>query len=493
MSERRSPWLWLLPAALASVALLLVWHRSSSESPPPIPSSDPSAPASPEASPQAPEAVPRAVPARVSAAAPAGCPEDDADPAGFVRPSVWELLRTRTQELRDRLPQLSRDASPSLRDGLNALGGDDSLRALDRIRAAPDRHRDGFDIALAATLHLGMRALARGTPADAQYWARIAVREGPDDPLAHAFAALAANRAGRSVDAAAEMGRAYAGATDEPAIALEHARLEAEHGRFDEAARAVEQYLAEVPEDSRLTSWRIRMAARAELTRTHARREHAGIFVIWPDRNVDSRRVDEVTSAARGAMQEVASRTGLATRAHLTIVIYRSVDELRRATCAPSWSGGIFDGVLQLDAAAIERPTFTRTVRHEAAHAQLAMLRRRIPTWLNEGLAQDMEGPPSPGARAAWRRMVERGFWIPLESLEGELIVIDDPTDAGLAYHQSLAMFLYLDERGPEGALRDAIGRIEAGQPEDLLPALVPGTDGEALLAFMRRRLDAPH
>ena len=36
---------------------------------------------------------------------------------------------------------------------------------------------------------------------------------------------------------------------------------------------------------------------------------------------------------------------------------------------------------------------------------------------------------------------------LPFASLEGQLLVIDDPDDARLAYHQSLAMFAFLLER----------------------------------------------
>jgi len=389
------------------------------------------------------------------------------------------------------LPSLSRDASEDLRDGLNGLAGEDLRYAIERLRGAPDRHRDGFDIAVAGELYLGMRALSGGDLDQAGEWARFALNDGPQDPLAHAYAGLVALRSGALEQAAERMGRAFELASDEPAIALEYARAEVENGRFAEGLAAVDVYLREIPEDRRLVAWRARMASRAQLTRAHARRRDQGITMLWPDPLVPVQRVDEITRSAHDAMAEVAATTHTARRQHLVIVIYRSLPDLRRATCAPSWSGGIFDGVLHLDAASMNRAGFARTVRHESTHAQLRMMRRRIPTWLNEGFAQDMEGAPNASARAAWRRMSERGFWIPLASLEGELIGIDDPSDAALAYHQSLAMFLYLRHRGGAAGVRAAFARIEAGEPEDILTAVVPGTDGEALLAFMRSQ-DTP-
>ncbi len=478
--------MWLLPLGMAALAISWWWgprqrRRPARVVPTVAPRATPATEAPASASPE------RSAPPR-SGSAPSGCPEDEDDAPGFVRPRVWELLRTRDQELRDRLPQLSRDASPELREGLHGLSTDQLTTAIERLRAAPDRRRDGFDIAVAGTLHVGMLALSRGDVAEAQRWARVALEEGPEDALAHAYAGLTALRAGATIDAARRMARAFELTPDEPAIALEHARAEVENGRFEAGVAAIEVYLAEVPDDVRLRAWRVRMRARAEFTRAHARRTDQQITTLWPDRLVDARRIDELTQSAHDAMVEVAALTQTSVRQHLVVVVYRSLEELRRATCAPSWSGGIFDGVLHLDAATVNRPGFARTVRHEATHAQLRMMRRRIPTWLNEGLAQDMEGSPRAQALAAWRRMSERNYWIPFASLEGELISIDDPTDAALAYHQSLAMYLYLRERGGPTAVRAAFTRIEARQPEDILPTVVPGADGRALLAFMRAR-----
>ncbi|MCB9596449.1 MAG: hypothetical protein H6719_27245 [Sandaracinaceae bacterium] len=490
MARRRSQ--WLAGVVVVTLGLAAAWWLG-----PPAPEAPRAAPPGPVELPRSPAppaareapATSAPPPPPVSASAPAGCPEDDGDPPDFVRPSVWELLRTRTQELRDRLPQLSRDASPALREGLNGIGGDDPMRAVDRLRAAPDRERDGFDVATAAMLHLGMRALAEDDATSARYWARAAIREAPTDPAGHALAGLAAEHADARLEAREALGRAHALAADEPALALALARAQADAGLHDEALRAVAIYLEQVPEDARIVSWRTRIEARAELTRTHARRTDLGITTLWPDRSVDVRRIDELSSEAHDAMREVAARIGRSPREELVVVVYESMEDLRRATCAPSWSGGIFDGVLHLDAATLRGPRATRVVRHEATHAQLRSIRGSIPSWLNEGMAQEMEGPTSPAARAAWGRMVARAYWIPFESLEGELVVIDDPEAAGLAYHQSLAMFLFLRERGGPEAVREAFARVDDGRPEDLLPTLVAGADGAALLAFVGERL----
>ncbi len=428
-------------------------------------------------------------PAPVSAAAPPGCPEDEPDTADFVRPSVWDALRLRTDELRERLPQISRDASPGLREGLNGMARNDD-RALDGILTAPDRDRDGFDVAVSALLHTGMRALAADDLRTATRRASTAAREAPEDPLPHALSSLVADHAHDPATAREEIARAYSLAPDEPAFALAHARSQATAAHFSEALDAADAYLRAVPDDARTRRWRERLAVQEELTRGDARRSYAGIDVSWPRGSLNVPRVDEAIEVVRRTLDEVARLTDHARRSELAVVVYPDREAMRRATCTPSWTGAVFDGVLHLDAGTLSRadPSWQRVVRHESTHAQLARVEGHTPQWLNEGFAQWMEGPPSPGARRAWAHMVRDHYWIPFGSLEGGLLVIDDAGDAGLAYHQSLAMMLYLVDRRGEGGIREAVTQIEARHDEGLLEALVPGADGEHLLAFLATR-----
>jgi len=492
-ARRRLGWLWI--AAIAAILAVVLWQmtredapaeRPVAEGPPAIADGGVSVEAPTSEPAPAASTPPAPLPPPVSASAPAACPEDEPDESSFVRPSMWELLRMRTQELRDRLPQLSRDASPELRAGLMALGGGEES-ALDALHRAPDRMRDGFDVAVAARLHAGMRALGERDARAALRHATLAVREGPDDPMAHALVALATDEADDPARAREALARAYALEPDEPAIALAHARAEAEAAHFDRALRAADAYLEAEPEDARIRSWRARMASRAELTSGHERSSSAGLDVLHRRGALSGEQLGTLFSVVRETLDDVARRTGHARRAELAIVVYADRDAMRRATCTPEWTGAVYDGVLHLYAQTLAHPEIAaRVVRHEATHAQLARVRGPIPHWLNEGIAQWMEGPPSERTRASWRRMTERRFWIPFASLEGGLLVIDDPDDAELAYHQSLAMVRYLVHYRGERSLGDAIERIERGEHEDLLDALLgEPARGEDLLTFL--------
>ncbi len=420
----------------------------------------------------------------MSAAAPAGCAEDEPDPPGFVRPSVWELIRLRNAELRDRLPQLSRDASPDLRAGLVGLSAADPDPALERLRAAPDRDRDGFDVAVAGLLNAASRALADGDLEAAARRATRAVEEAPADPGARALRAMVLREQGRERAAWETLAPAFAGTPDEPAIALLHARLSEDVGEHAAAREAIDAYLREVPEDARVTGWRARVRVRAELTETHARRSWNGVEVLWPDQDPRATPIDALMETVDGAMRAMARVMGVARRPELTVVVYRAREEMRSATCSPEWTGAVFDGALHVDLDRLADPDGLRTVRHEATHAQLALARGPIPFWLNEGVAQWMEGPITEGKARRLAALASRGVWIPFASLEGPFLVIDDPADAGFAYDQSLVMVRWLVEREGQRAIADALRLVAEGDPHDLLTRLSPDADGRALLGF---------
>jgi tetratricopeptide (TPR) repeat protein len=408
-------------------------------------------------------------PAPASAPPPPGCPaEEIVDPPGLLRPSTWSLLRLRVEELNARLPTLARDGSEDLAAGLREVAREASATAAERLLTAPDRVQDGFDVAVAAQLHLGMGALVQGALDQAWHHASTATREAAEDPAGWALLARVAAERDDPGARLAALRRAFALTPDEPAIALALARSAAEAGAFDDATAAVEAYLRAVPEDARVRAWSDRLRLRRALTERHREVRDGGLVVLLAEG--DAR---PILAAMRAGLGLAARLVGRTRRASLTAVVYADGEAMRRATCAPSWSGGVFDGVLHLDGRSIDRPEGLRAVRHEAAHAQLARLRGRAPQWFNEGLAQFVEGEPTAAVQASFDRLAERRLLIPFASLEGRLVVIDDAADARLAYHQSLAMFRYLRERGGHRAVVMAADRIEAGSPEDLLEALL--------------------
>jgi hypothetical protein len=72
--------------------------------------------------------------------------------------------------------------------------------------------------------------------------------------------------------------------------------------------------------------------------------------------------------------------------------------------------------------------------------------------------------------------------------MNGAFLVIDDPRDAGLAYHQALLMVRWLVERRGERGIAEAVRWLaEGGAPERVLEGVGAPLDGETLIAFAGR------
>ena len=92
-------------------------------------------------------------------------------------------------------------------------------------------------------------------------------------------------------------------------------------------------------------------------------------------------------------------------------------------------------------------PELARTLRHELTHAALFTLGAPLPTWLHEGLAQQVEGADVGFARA---RLVAQGQWfLAPEELSGDWTVWRDQDRVREAYFYSLSLATWLgDEFG---------------------------------------------
>jgi hypothetical protein len=182
------------------------------------------------------------------------------------------------------------------------------------------------------------------------------------------------------------------------------------------------------------------------------------------------------------------------------------------AMCGQSWMAAASDGVLHVESelfsSTADPQVRTLVLRHETLHAALHDRPRAVPYWADEGIAQyfapGVDGPPAEalGARLLDRRaeddlarLVRDRTYVPLASLDGAFLDIDDPDDARLAYHQSLAMIGWLVTVRGERGIAELVARLEAqptNAPRD--PAAILGEvaerrfDGEVLLDYLAAR-----
>ena len=149
-------------------------------------------------------------------------------------------------------------------------------------------------------------------------------------------------------------------------------------------------------------------------------------------------------------------------------VVFYNRREFDRLTGLGDWAGGVFDGVVRVAVDDLEQTgkRWQPILTHELVHAfAYEVGGGSVPGWLNEGLAQYLEGPERP-LEAARRRLAGHELF-PLERLEGNLAGWSDPEAIARAYAQSLLLVDLIAGQYGEEVLR----RMVAGCEEQRTPA----------------------
>ena len=133
----------------------------------------------------------------------------------------------------------------------------------------------------------------------------------------------------------------------------------------------------------------------------------------------------------------------------IAVILY-SNQQFQDVTDAPGWSGGIYDGKIRIPIGGIERetPGLRRLLFHEYTHAVVrAISPRRVPTWLNEGLAQYFDGREVDSRQKEMLRQIARAGKVPaLGELEGSFLGMNS-FQASYAYLLSLSAVRYMVDR----------------------------------------------
>ena len=141
-------------------------------------------------------------------------------------------------------------------------------------------------------------------------------------------------------------------------------------------------------------------------------------------------------------------------------------------TRAPGWVGALNDGRIRVPVQGLTgvTPELSRVLKHELTHSFVGQKTRgHAPTWIQEGLAQWMEGKRSGENAYDMMQIYKDGHATSLGSLEGSWMGL--PSDAaGYAYAWALANVEYIVETGGMGDLERILDRIGSGSStEDAL------------------------
>jgi len=157
-------------------------------------------------------------------------------------------------------------------------------------------------------------------------------------------------------------------------------------------------------------------------------------------------------------------------------VILYTQEAFTDITRAPAWVGALYDGRIRVPVQGLSAvdQELSRTLKHELTHCFIAQKTRsacmalaascaiRAPTWIQEGVAQWMEGSRSAENAAALVQIYSQKRAIPLSQLEGEWVRMDSGT-ARFAYAWALANVEYIVQAGGMSDVERILDQIGSG------------------------------
>jgi tetratricopeptide (TPR) repeat protein len=165
----------------------------------------------------------------------------------------------------------------------------------------------------------------------------------------------------------------------------------------------------------------------------------------------------------------VGERLGYYPDRNITVILYTD-QEFKAATDSPGWAGAIFDGKIRIPVkgASDSADLLKKMVIHEYTHAVVFELSGQgCPTWLNEGLAQIMEGAGVDEADTVAMDYVKlKGPAIPLRSLGGSFTTMSSENAYG-AYMMSLSAVDFLRKKYGMSSIKAILAGIKEGKTVD--------------------------
>lgn len=139
----------------------------------------------------------------------------------------------------------------------------------------------------------------------------------------------------------------------------------------------------------------------------------------------------------------------------------------------PRWAEGLNDGSIHVAVQGLETltPHLLRVLRHELAHSFIAARTAgNCPTWLQEGIAQWLEGGEPTRGDAGLAESARQGKLISLLTLEGPFEGLSEP-DAEKAYAESLSAVAFIVKRSGEAGIVRILSALGDRMPsEEALP-----------------------
>jgi tetratricopeptide (TPR) repeat protein len=148
-------------------------------------------------------------------------------------------------------------------------------------------------------------------------------------------------------------------------------------------------------------------------------------------------------------------------------------------TQAPAWVGALNDGRIRVPVQGLSSvtPELSRVLRHELTHSFIQQKTRgRAPTWIQEGLAQWMEGKRSDASAATLIRMATSAPEQAAAHFEGDWMKMSNEV-IGVAYAWALANVECILHAGGITDLDRIMGRLASGEAPEAATKAVTRSD----------------
>jgi tetratricopeptide (TPR) repeat protein len=193
----------------------------------------------------------------------------------------------------------------------------------------------------------------------------------------------------------------------------------------------------------------------------------------------------QVLKTLESQFEEIASTLNFVPPEPIGVILYTN-QTFMDITRAPSWSGALNDGRLRIPVEGLTSMTdeLARVLKHELTHSFVGQKTGgRAPVWLQEGMAQYMEGKRSRVNAGGLSAAFESHMEISLASYETSWLTL--PKDAASnAYAWSLAVVESMVTENGMGDLERILDRIAAGSSaEDAIRAVLHEDYSELMLS----------
>jgi hypothetical protein len=145
-------------------------------------------------------------------------------------------------------------------------------------------------------------------------------------------------------------------------------------------------------------------------------------------------------------------------------------------TSAPNWVGALNDGRLRVPVQGLTEvtPDLSRVLKHELTHSFVQQKTLgRAPTWIQEGLAQYLEGKRSASSAASLLAMYQSDAALGSKHFAGDWMKLSN-ADASVAYAWALANVEFIVHSGGMNDMDRILDRLAAGDaPEAAVHAVL--------------------